>query len=62
MKAQVFRGVNRLSYEDIPVPTAKIKALTNGMGVDTTILAVPSDKAFFQALVHPQRWQNLVFC
>ncbi len=21
MKAQVFRGVNRLSYEDIPVPT-----------------------------------------
>ncbi|NEQ18737.1 MAG: sorbitol dehydrogenase, partial [Microcoleus sp. SIO2G3] len=23
MKAQVFRGVNQLSYEDIPVPTVE---------------------------------------
>ena len=29
---------------------AKIQALTQGMGVDTTLLAVPSDKAFFPAL------------
>jgi L-iditol 2-dehydrogenase len=33
-----------------PDLSGKIKALTSGMGVDTSLLAVPSDKAFFQAL------------
>ncbi|MEB3336640.1 MAG: alcohol dehydrogenase catalytic domain-containing protein, partial [Leptolyngbyaceae bacterium] len=33
-----------------PDLTAKIHTMTGGMGVDTTLLAVPSDKAFFQAL------------
>ena len=33
-----------------PELTQKVQAATNGMGVDVSLLAVPSDKAFFQAL------------
>ncbi|MBW4656437.1 MAG: zinc-dependent dehydrogenase [Kaiparowitsia implicata GSE-PSE-MK54-09C] len=39
----------------------QIQALTNGMGVDTTILAVPSDKAFFQALDCTRRGGKILF-
>lgn len=39
----------------------KIKALTNGMGVDTTLLAVPSDKAFFQALDCTRKGGKILF-
>jgi len=40
---------------------AKIHALTNGMGVDTTLLAVPSDKAFFQALDCTRKGGKILF-
>ena len=43
---------------DLP---AKIQALTNGMGVDTTLLAVPSDKAFFQALNCTRKGGKILF-
>ncbi|MUL34868.1 zinc-dependent dehydrogenase [Gloeocapsopsis dulcis] len=40
---------------------AKIHAMTNGMGVDTTLLAVPSDKAFFQALNCTRKGGKILF-
>lgn len=43
---------------DLP---AKIHALTNGMGVDTALLAVPSDKAFFQALDCTRKGGKILF-
>lgn len=43
---------------DLP---AKIQALTEGMGVDTTLLAVPSDKAFFQALDCTRKGGKILF-
>ena len=43
---------------DLP---AKIKTLTGGMGVDTSILAVPSEKAFFQALECTRKGGKILF-
>ncbi|HEY9906490.1 MAG TPA: zinc-dependent dehydrogenase [Thermosynechococcaceae cyanobacterium] len=43
---------------DLP---AKIQALTQGMGVDTTLLAVPSDKAFFQAIDCTRKGGKILF-
>jgi L-iditol 2-dehydrogenase len=45
---------------DPDLPT-KVQALTNGMGVDTTLLAVPSDKAFFQALNCTRKGGKILF-
>lgn len=39
----------------------KIHDLTNGMGVDVTLLAVPSDKAFFQALDCTRKGGKILF-
>ena len=39
----------------------KIQALTNNMGVDTAILAVPSEKAFFQALDCTRKGGKILF-
>lgn len=39
----------------------KIRTLTNGLGVDVTLLAVPSDKAFFQALDCTRKGGKLLF-
>jgi len=39
----------------------KVQALTNGIGVDTTLLAVPSDKAFFQALDCTRKGGKILF-
>jgi L-iditol 2-dehydrogenase len=44
-----------------PDLTAKIHTLTNGMGVDTSLLAVPSDKAFFQALDATRKGGKILF-
>jgi L-iditol 2-dehydrogenase len=44
-----------------PDLAAKIKALTQGVGVDTTLLAVPSDKAFFQALDCTRKGGQILF-
>lgn len=44
-----------------PNLTANILAMTGGMGVDTTLLAVPSDKAFFQALECTRRGGKILF-
>ncbi len=43
---------------DLP---AKIQQLTNGMGVDVTLLAVPSEKAFFQALDCTRKGGKILF-
>lgn len=40
---------------------AKIHAITDGMGVDTTLLAVPSNKAFFQALDTTRKGGKILF-
>lgn len=39
----------------------KIQALTKGMGVDVSLLAVPSDKAFFQALDCTRKGGKILF-
>ncbi|HAX90359.1 MAG TPA: sorbitol dehydrogenase [Cyanobacteria bacterium UBA11370] len=39
----------------------KIHALTDNMGVDTTLLAVPSEKAFFQALDCTRKGGKILF-
>jgi L-iditol 2-dehydrogenase len=43
---------------DLP---SKIQALTGGMGVDTCLLAVPSEKAFFQALDCTRKGGKILF-
>lgn len=40
---------------------AKIQQLTNGMGVDVSLLAVPSEKAFFQALDCTRKGGKILF-
>ena len=44
-----------------PDLSTKIQALTGGMGVDVTLLAVPSDKAFFQALDCTRKGGKILF-
>ncbi len=44
-----------------PDLSAKIQALTNGMGADTSLLAVPSEKAFFQALDCTRKGGKILF-
>jgi L-iditol 2-dehydrogenase len=39
----------------------KVQAETNGMGVDVSLLAVPSDKAFFQALDCTRKGGKILF-
>jgi L-iditol 2-dehydrogenase len=39
----------------------KVQAITNGMGVDVSLLAVPSDKAFFQALDCTRKGGKILF-
>ncbi|AFY35927.1 zinc-dependent dehydrogenase [Calothrix sp. PCC 7507] len=44
-----------------PDLTAKIHAITGGMGVDVTLLAVPSEKAFFSALDSTRKGGKILF-
>jgi L-iditol 2-dehydrogenase len=44
-----------------PDLVSKIQSMTDGMGVDTTLLAVPSDKAFFQALDCTRKGGKILF-
>jgi L-iditol 2-dehydrogenase len=44
-----------------PDLTAKVHALTGGLGVDTSLLAVPSEKAFFQALDCTRKGGKILF-
>jgi L-iditol 2-dehydrogenase len=44
-----------------PDVASKIQTMTGGMGVDTTLLAVPSDKAFFQALNCTRKGGKILF-
>jgi L-iditol 2-dehydrogenase len=44
-----------------PELVSKIQGLTHGMGVDTSLLAVPSDKAFFQALDCTRKGGKILF-
>ena len=41
--------------------SGKIQAITGGMGVDVSLLAVPSDKAFFQALDCTRKGGKILF-
>lgn len=44
-----------------PDLAAKVHAVTGGLGVDTSLLAVPSDKAFFQALDCTRKGGKILF-
>lgn len=44
-----------------PDLVSKIHGLTNGLGVDVTLLAVPSEKAFFQALDCTRKGGKILF-
>ncbi|MBE9031188.1 alcohol dehydrogenase catalytic domain-containing protein [filamentous cyanobacterium LEGE 11480] len=44
-----------------PELTPKIEAMTDGLGVDVSLLAVPSDKAFFQALDCTRKGGKILF-
>jgi L-iditol 2-dehydrogenase len=44
-----------------PDLSTKIQALTQGMGVDVSLLAVPSEKAFFQALDCTRKGGKILF-
>jgi L-iditol 2-dehydrogenase len=44
-----------------PDLATKVQALTDNMGVDTTLLAVPSEKAFFQALDCTRKGGKILF-
>jgi L-iditol 2-dehydrogenase len=44
-----------------PDLAAKVHGLTQGMGVDTSLLAVPSEKAFFQALDCTRKGGKILF-
>jgi len=44
-----------------PELSSKIQSLTNCMGVDTALLAVPSEKAFFQALDCTRKGGKILF-
>jgi L-iditol 2-dehydrogenase len=44
-----------------PDLAAKVYGLTQGMGVDTSLLAVPSEKAFFQALDCTRKGGKILF-
>ncbi|MBE9177864.1 alcohol dehydrogenase catalytic domain-containing protein [Oculatella sp. LEGE 06141] len=44
-----------------PDLSAKVQDLTQGMGVDTSLLAVPSEKAFFQALDCTRKGGKILF-
>lgn len=44
-----------------PDLVAKIQQLTDGMGADTSLLAVPSEKAFFQALDCTRKGGKILF-
>jgi len=44
-----------------PDLVSKVQALTGGMGVDTSLLAVPSAKAFFQALDCTRKGGKILF-
>jgi L-iditol 2-dehydrogenase len=59
-KAKQLGALSAFDARDANLPE-KIGALTNGMGVDVTILAVPSDKAFFQALDCTRRGGKILF-
>lgn len=41
--------------------SAKVQALTQGLGVDVSLLAVPSEKAFFQALECTRKGGKILF-
>jgi L-iditol 2-dehydrogenase len=41
--------------------SGKIQAMTDGLGVDVTLLAVPSDRAFFQALDCTRKGGKILF-
>lgn len=44
-----------------PDLVSKIQSMTSGMGVDVSLLAVPSDKAFFQALDCTRKGGKILF-
>ncbi|MCY7392105.1 MAG: zinc-dependent dehydrogenase [Leptolyngbyaceae cyanobacterium CAN_BIN12] len=54
-------GANAAFDARDPELPAKIQAMTQGMGVDTSLLAVPSDKAFFQALDCTRKGGKILF-
>ncbi len=59
-KAQQVGAAAAFDARD-PDLVTKVQALTQGMGVDVSLLAVPSDKAFFQALDCTRKGGKILF-
>jgi L-iditol 2-dehydrogenase len=59
-KAKAVGAMDAFDARD-PDLVEKIQGLTRGMGVDVTLLAVPSDKAFFQALDCTRKGGKILF-
>lgn len=59
-KAKDIGAMDAFDARD-PDLTEKIQTLTNGMGVDVSLIAVPSDKAFFQALDCTRKGGKILF-
>jgi len=59
-KARVLGAEAAFDPRD-PDFSEKVLSMTGGMGVDTTILAVPSEKAFFQALSCTRKGGKILF-
>ena len=59
-RAKAVGATAAFDARDPDLPT-KIADLTNGLGVDVSLIAVPSDKAFFQALDCTRRGGKILF-
>ncbi|HEY9891390.1 MAG TPA: zinc-dependent dehydrogenase [Candidatus Sericytochromatia bacterium] len=57
----LFIGADAAFDARDPELQEKVFSLTSGMGVDTTLLAVPSEKAFFQALSCTRKGGKILF-
>jgi len=57
----LFIGADAAFDARDPELQEKVFSITSGMGVDTTLLAVPSEKAFFQALSCTRKGGKILF-
>ena len=61
LEKALFIGADAAFDARDPELQEKVFSLTSGMGVDTTLLAVPSEKAFFQALSCTRKGGKILF-
>jgi len=61
LEKALFIGADAAFDARDPELQEKVFSITSGMGVDTTLLAVPSEKAFFQALSCTRKGGKILF-